>query len=80
MLTSETFKKIISIYERYHNDITLCSNDEIKLLINLFIEHPILADIKASKGYSIIQKTIYKLKIEEQKRDEEVLNYDEENK
>jgi hypothetical protein len=79
MLTKETFSKILSFYEKHHNDITTCSNDDIKILINLFIEHPLFSDMKTSKGYSIIKKTIYKLKIIEHNKDEEVYKYDETN-
>lgn len=79
MLTKETFTTILSMYEKYQNDITLFTLEDIKILINYYTEHPLFSEIKTSKGYSIIQKIIYKLVIKEYNKDEEVFKYDEMN-
>ena len=60
------------MYEKYQNDITLFTLEDIKILINYYTEHPLFSEIKTSKGYSIIQKIIYKLVIKEYNKDEEV--------
>ena len=80
MLTKETLSKILSLYKKNQNDISLFSSEELKLLLDYFTEHSFFSKIKETKGIAIFKKTIYNTHIKEFEKREIILKYDEKNK
>ena len=80
MIAEKTLEKIISLYQKCQNDVSLLSEKEINLLIDYFIENSLFSEIKNTKGISILKKVISNLKIKECKKEEEILKYDDNNK
>ena len=72
MLTKQTFISIKTLYNKYQNDINLFSKDDLNILINYLMEHPLFLEIKNTKGYFIIKKIIYNLQIKEFQKGENV--------
>lgn len=76
MLTESTINKIHLLYKKYLNDITSFTDDDLKLLMNYFSEHPLFNEILKTKGFNIFKKILTNIRLKRCEKHDSIVKFD----
>ena len=76
MISVETSNKIQSLYKLHLNNISLFTNEDLKLLMNYLTEHALFEDIKKNKGYTIFKKILLNMRLKHCEKDDTMIKFD----
>ena len=76
MLTESTSNKIQSLYNKYLNDISLFPEEDLRLLMNYYSEHPLFKDILKTKGFTVFKKILTNIRLRLCERHDTIVKFD----
>ena len=76
MLSESTSNKILSLYKKYLNEISLFTKEDLKYLMELYSEHSIFNDILKTKEYTILKKILYNIRLKTCEKYDTIVKFD----
>ena len=76
MLSESTSNKILSLYKKYLNEISLFTKEDLKYLMELYSEHSIFNDILKTKGYTVFKKILYNIRLKTCEKYDTIVKFD----
>ena len=76
MLTESTSKKIQSLYNKYLNDISSFTEEDLNLLMNFYSEHSLFKDIRKTKGFTVFKKILINIRLRFCERNDTMVKFD----
>ena len=76
MLSESTLNKIQLLYKQYLNDISLFTEEDLKLLMNYFSEHSLFKDILKAKGFTVFKKILTNIRLKYLERHDSIVKFD----
>ena len=76
MLSESTSNKIQMLYKKYLNDISLFTEEDLKLLMDYFSEHPLFCDIPKTKGFTVLKKILTNIRLKTCEKHDTLVKFD----